>query len=649
MPPYEDHLEYRDTNLVNPIIRRLRDSEMKDPEGFWSKEAEALHWFKRWDSVFEWEPPKFKWFSGGLTNVCYNCLDRHVQNGRGGQAAIIAENESGEMKVLTFHQLFSKVKTIASALRGLDVKRGERVAIYMPTIPEAIATMLACARIGAIHIVVFAGFGSHALAERMRLSGAKILVTVDRTRRRGREINLWNIARVALREPGLAIQNVVVIQRGGNPPQLELGRDIDWLEFLKNGTSYSSTIEMMQSTDPLFILATSGTTASAKLAVHVHGGYEVWINSQGRWVFGEKPSDIWWSTSDIGWIVGHSYIVYAPLICGSTTIVYEGVLDAPDPRTFYRIIDDNGVNGIFTSPTAIRLLMRYGLEPAKGYNLETVERVFSAGEVLNPPAWNWIQNELFKNKIPVIDHMWQTETGGPIFANPYGVSLIPIKPGSAGIPLPGISFEILREDGTKCSTGEKGVVVITRPFPGLISTLWGDEDRYKRDYWDRIQGGYFTGDGGFVDEDGYVWFTGRADEIIKISDHRIGTIEVESAFLLNPAVAEAGVTARSDELRGSIISAFISLKTGYEPSEQLRKELVETVKRELGAIAVIGEINFVTTLPKTRSGKIMRRVLKSIVLEIDPGDISTIEDDESVEEARNARREMLSQLKRKPY
>ena len=329
---------------------------------------------------------------------------------------------------------------------------------------------------------------------------------------------------------------------------------------------------------------------------------------------------------------------------GSTTVAYEGALDHPGPETFYRIIEENGVTGVFTAPTAARLLARYGSEVAKRFDLRTVQRVFSAGEVLNPPVWRWLQKEVFEDRIPVIDHMWQTETGGPIFGNPYGLCLLPIKPGSAALPLPGISFEIRNPDGTRCPQGQKGIVVITRPFPGLTPTIWGDEERYERDYWGRIPGAYFTGDSAYVDEDGYIWFSGRADEIIKVADHRIGPIEVENAFLQHAAVAEAGVTGRPDELRGSIISAFVVVKSGYKPTEQLSKELKETVRRELGPVAVIGEVNFVTMLPKTRSGKIMRRVLKAVVLNEDPGDVSTIEYEESVEEARNAWQEMKLQI-----
>jgi acetyl-CoA synthetase len=378
--------------------------------------------------------------------------------------------------------------------------------------------------------------------------------------------------------------------------------------------------------------------------VHTHGGYQVGIHSMGKWCFDLKPTDVWWSTSDIGWIVGHSYMVYAPLLAGCTTLAYEGALDHPEPASFYRIIEEHQVSGLFTAPTAVRMLMACGIEPARAADLDSVERVVCAGEVLNVPAWEWIQKEVFADRVPVIDHMWQTETGGPVFSNPYGISLLPIKPGSAGIPMPGIFAEVRTQEGEPANPGEKGIVVLTRPFPSLTATIWNDPERYARDYWGRVPGAYFTGDAASVDEDGYFWFSGRADEIIKIAGHRIGTIEVETALLRHPAVAEAGVTGRPDEIRGEVISAFVVLRAGNEPTPELKSGLLQTVRQELGPVAVIGEINFVKMLPKTRSGKIMRRVFKAVVLDRDPGDISTIEDSGSIDEARAAWQELRAQV-----
>jgi acetyl-CoA synthetase len=365
----------------------------------------------------------------------------------------------------------------------------------------------------------------------------------------------------------------------------------------------------------------------------------------GDWLFGLREGDVWWSTSDIGWIVGHSYIVYAPLLAGCTTVAYEGALDHPASDAPWALVDELGVTAIFTSPTAVRLLMRYGEEPARRHRHDRLQRVFCAGEVLNAPAWEWLQRKVLDDRVPVIDHMWQTETGGPVFGNPYGLAMLPIKPGSAALPLPGIEAEVVNpSDGKPCRPGEKGIMVLKRPFPGLTPALWGEPGRYGADYWRKIPGVYYTGDAAHVDDDGYVWFAGRADEIIKIAGHRIGTIEVETALLQHPAVAEAGAVGRPDDLRGEVISAFVSLKQGRAPSPQLRRELVETVGRELGPVAVMGEVNFVDTLPKTRSGKIMRRVFKAVILDRDPGDVTTIEDEGSVEEAREAWQRMRTEL-----
>jgi acetyl-CoA synthetase len=447
----------------------------------------------------------------------------------------------------------------------------------------------------------------------------------------------------------LDVERVVVLRRGTDAVTMTAGRDVFWPEFLEAGVGHPDEHVEMEANEPAFILATSGTTAKPKLAVHVHGGYQVHVHAMGDWCFGLRPGDVWWSTSDIGWIVGHSYIVYAPLVTGCTTVCYEGALDHPGPETLWRIVEELGVTGVFTSPTAVRLLMRYGEAPARGFRTGTLERIFCAGEVLNAPAWEWLQRKVLHDRIPVIDHMWQTETGGPVFGNPYGLAMLPIKPGSAAVPLPGIDAAVVDPaTGEECGPGEKGIMVLRRPFPGLTPALWGEPGRYGQDYWRKIEGVYYTGDSAHVDEDGYVWFAGRADEIIKISGHRIGTIEVETALLTHPAVAEAGVTGRPDELRGEVISAFVSLKQGLEPSEALRRELVAAVARELGPVAVVGEVNFVRTLPKTRSGKIMRRVFRAVTLDRDPGDVTTIEDEGSVDEARQAWHAMREELGRQP-
>ncbi len=631
-------------NLVNPIVRRWLEDGRSDPEAFWARAARELHWFRPWDRAFVWEPPTFRWFVGGQTNLAWNALDDHVEHGRGGHAALVALDERGGRRVFTYAQLLSEVERAAAALRGLGVGRGDRITIYMPTCPEAIILMLAAVRIGAMHVVVFAGFGYGALGDRIRASGSKLVFTADRTFRKGKDVDLKGIVDQALAAGDHAVEKVVVWTRPGAAPAAAASRDMSWDDFLAGGRGQSGEFVSMESNDPAFILATSGTTAKPKLAVHTHGGYAVHIASMARWVFGLRPEDVWWSTSDIGWVVGHSYIVYAPLLAGCTTLAYEGAIDYPDPETLWKVVEDFGVTGMFTSPTAVRLLMRYGEAPAHRHDLSSLERVFCAGEVLNAPAWEWLQETVFRGRVPVIDHMWQTETAGPVFGNPYGLAMLPIKPGSATVPLPGIDAAVVAPDGTPCGPGEKGIMAIRRPFPGLTPTLWGEPERYGRDYWDRIPGVYYTGDSAHIDEDGYVWFAGRADELIKIAGHRIGTIEVETACLQHAAVAEAGVTGRPDELRGEVISAFVVLKQGQVASDGLRKEILDTVRRELGPVAVIGDLNFVNSLPKTRSGKIMRRVLKAVTLEKEPGDITTIEDEGSVEEAREAWSAMRAQL-----
>jgi acetyl-CoA synthetase len=623
--------------VVTPVIRQWIEDGRRDPDAFWARAAGELPWFRTWDRVFEWTYPTFRWFSGAETNLAHNALDYHVAHGRGAHTALVYLNERGERRTFTYAELLALVERVASALRGLGIGKGDRLTIYMPTSPEAIAVMLATVRIGAIHSVVFAGFGAAALGGRIDASGSRLLFTADVTWRKGKELDLQSIVDDALATGGQAVEHVIVLERRQERRSLTTPREMTWDAFLKAGEGQPSDHTVMEANEAAYILATSGTTAKPKLAVHTHGGYQVHIASMGRWCFGLKPSDVWWATSDIGWIVGHSYMVYAPLIAGCTTVAFEGALDFPKPDSHWRVVvEELGATGIFTSPTAVRMLMRYG-EPTLGdVDHSRLERVVCAGEVLNPHAWDWLQNRALKGRVPVIDHMWQTETGGPVFGNPYGLELLPIKPGSAALPLPGIDAAVVHLDGSMCKPNEKGIMVIRRPFPGMTPRLWGETERYGADYWQRIPNVYYSGDSAHVDEDGYFWFAGRADEVIKIAAHRLGTIEVESAFLTHPAVAECGVVGRPDEMRGEVISAFVLLKHGHSPSAELRQAVLDVVRRELGAVAVIGELNFVNMLPKTRSGKIMRRVLKAVVLDRDPGDITTIEDEGSVDEARLA-------------
>jgi acetyl-CoA synthetase len=638
--------------LVTPVVARWIQDGLRDPDDFWERAANELPWFRRWDRVFEWNFPTFRWFVGAETNLAYNALDRHVAAGRGGHAALAYINERGDRAVHTYSQLLHEVKRLSAALRGCGIGKGDRLTIYMPPCPESIALMLATVRIGAIHSVVFAGFGAKALGDRIQASGSRMVFTADVTYRKGKNVQLKEIVDEALGAsvaPGAipTVERVVVLQRTDVPAPMQRDRDITWDDFLRRGSGRDDAAVRMEANEPAYILATSGTTAKPKLAIHTHGGYQVYITSMGRWCFGLKPDDVWWATSDIGWIVGHSYMIYAPLITGCTTVVFEGALDHPAPDANWRVaVEELGVTGIFTSPTAIRTLMKYGDEPLQRIDHRRLERVVCAGEVLNPAALNWLQNTVLGGRVPVIDHMWQTETGGPVFGNPYGIAMLPIKPGSATIPLPGIDAAVVTADGEPCAPGDKGIMVLKRPFPGMIAGLWGEPERYGRDYWEKIPHVYYTGDSAHIDEDGYVWFAGRSDEIIKIAGHRIGTIEVESAFLMHHSVAECGVIGRPDETRGEVISAFVLLKHGHAPTPALKTELLGTVRREMGPVAVIGELNFVTVLPKTRSGKIMRRVLRAVTLDRDPGDITTIEDEGSVDEARQAWERMKAEIAR---
>ena len=610
---------------------------LENPEEFWGKIAEELHWFRKWDKVFEWKYPNFTWFKGGVTNLSYNCTEYHVKKGRGNRIAIIWENGEGlPARTLTYQQLLQEVKQFAAGLKALGVEKGDRVTIYMPMVPEATVAMLAATRIGAIHSVVFGGFGYGALADRISDAEPKVVVTADVGFRRGETINLKNVVDEALRICGKNVQKVIVLKRGDKDPQMTPGRDMFWEEVMEKGKDVNVEAERMRADELAFILYTSGTMAKPKGTVQPHGSYQVYIYAMGKWVYDLNENDVWWSTSDIGWIVGHSYVVYAPLLFGCTTIMYEGVPDHPTPDVWWQIIEKNRVTKLWTSPTSVRTLMKYGDDWPKKHDLSSIKLVVCAGEVLNPSAWEWLQKKVLQDKVPVIDHMWQTESSGPMVGNPYGIELLPIKPGSATIPLPGIDAEIVDENGKPVPPRVEGIFVCKKPFPGLTPTLWRDHKRYVQDYWNKIPGVYYTGDAAIKDDDGYIWFLGRVDEIIKISGHRIGTIEIENALLHHPAVAEAAVVGRPDPLRGETACAFIVLRHGYEPNSALEEALKRLVKETLGPIVIVSGIFFVSRLPKTRSGKIMRRLIGALITGKPLGDYSTIEDEAAVEEIKKA-------------
>ncbi|MCK9357327.1 MAG: acetate--CoA ligase [Dehalococcoidia bacterium] len=639
------------TQMIPPQVRGFMKRAEEDYEGFWEDAAvaamEDIYWFKEWDTVLEWEYPTFRWYNGGLTNICYSCLDYKVEQGLGTKAAFIAEDgDSGVIRTVTYSQLLEMVKKHAAALRGLGVKKGDRVAIYMPMGIEAAVIMLACARIGAIHMAIFAGFSPNAVADRLALTGAEYVFAQDAGTRRGKPVPLKVMVddAIELLENPKQVKTVVVFKSGLADVKMVAGRDITWDEFLAKAEGQSPDVVPMESNDVLFVMPTSGTTAKPKVTVQRHGGYQVYIYSMAKWIYNLNQDDVWFCTSDIGWIVGHSYNVYGPLLVGCTSILFSGTPDYPRPDMWWDLIERNKATGLWFSPTGIRGLRRLGIEHALKHDLSTVERVLCAGEVLNPAAWEWLQEEVFGGAVPVIDHMWQTETGGPIIGNAYGIAISPIKPGSASIAVPGVVADVVDvQDGHVCVPGEKGVLVIKKPFPGLTSTLWGDAERYKTDYWETKEGTkgmYYAGDSASKDEDGYIWFAGRADEVIKIAAHRIGTVEIESALVAHPAVVEAGVSGVPDELRGEVASAFVVLNKDYKPSDELKKELITHVRQSMGPIVVIGDIQFVNMLPKTKSGKIMRRVMKALLTGKEIGDLSTVEEGASIEEIREAASKM---------
>lgn len=633
--------------IVPPHVKAFMTWGEDDFVSFWENAAvkaeKEVYWFRKWEKAFDWSGPTFKWYPGGITNICYNCVDYNIQKGRAGRAAFVYESgEKNEVTVITYGQLLSLVKKYAAALRGMGVKKGDPVAVYMPMGIESVVSMLACARIGAIHVVIFAGFSAKAVADRIKISDAKYVLTQDKGSRRGKKIPLKTTVDEALDMVPGQIKRVALLATEPDAP-LQKGRDILWEDFLKLGKGQSPAVEEMESNDPLFMLPTSGTTAMPKVTVQPHGGYQVYVYSMGKWIYNMRETDVWFCTSDIGWIVGHSYNVYGPLLAGCTSVLYEGTPDYPRKDMWWDVIEKNMATAWWISPTGVRGLMRLGIEGAQKHDISSVERVFCAGEVLNPAAWRWIQKDVFKNKIPVIDHMWQTETSGPLIANPYGLGMVPMKPGSAGLPVPGVVANVV--DGTSgepLPPGTKGVMVVKSPFPGLTPTLWKNEDRYTEEYWDKFEGKkvYYSGDAAYMDKDGYIWFVGRSDEVIKIASHRIGTIEIENALISHPAVVEVGVSGVPDELRGEVACAFVVLRSDFKSSEDLKKELIQHVRDTMGPIVVIRDIEFVDTLPKTRSGKIMRRVMKSLMMSKDLGDLSTIEEEASVDEIKEAIKKM---------
>lgn len=621
----------------------IYEYSIKDPDGFWSERAkELITWFKYWDRTCYWDfhKPEIKFYEGGKLNAAYNCLDRHLLDpDTKNKAALIWQGEPDkDVRVLTYQMLHDEVCRFANILKSLGVKKGDRVAIYMPLMPEGIIAMLACARIGAIHSVVFGGFSAEALKSRILDAGAKVLITADGTYRGGRKINLLANAETAISECD-CVEKYIVVNRFGEEIKLSDKRGVLYEDLIKNRDFEKyCPCEEMDAEDILFILYTSGSTGKPKGIFHTTGGYLVYAAHTTQWVFDLKPEDILWTTADIGWITGHTYIVYGPLALGGTVFIYEGVPTYPNPGRWWELVDRYKVTIFYTAPTVIRALMREGNEwPAK-YDLSTLRILGTVGEPINPEAWIWYYKNVGKGRIPVVDTWWQTETGGHLISPlPYA---IPQKPGSATLPLPGIEPIILRADGTPADVNEGGHLCMKRAWPGMARGVWGDPAKFKEIYFSRFPGYYLTGDGARVDEDGYFWIMGRLDDVINVSGHRIGTMELESAFVSHPAVAEAAVVGMPHEVKGEAIYSYIVLKEGYQPSEELRKELIQHIRKEIGPVATPDVIQFVSGLPKTRSGKIMRRILRKIAAGIydDLGDITTLADPAVVEEIIQGRK-----------
>jgi acetyl-CoA synthetase len=602
--------------------KEIYQRSINDPAGFWAELAEQLDWFKKWDRVLveDFKEAKHEWFVGGKLNVCYNCLDRHLLTWRKNKAALIWEGDIGETKTLTYQDLYYQVSKFANVLKKNGVSKGDRVAIYLPMIPELPIAMLACARIGAVHSVVFGGFSAEALRDRILDCGARLLVCTDGYYRGGRIIRSKDNPDVALKEcPD--VSRVIVVKRADIGINMEEGRDRWWHdEMAAEDIKPYCEPEVMDAEDPLFILYTSGSTGKPKGVLHTQAGYLLYCYQTFKWIFDVKEEDTFWCTADIGWVTGHSYIVYGPLAFGATGLMFEGVPTYPHPDRFWDIVEKYRVNVFYTAPTALRSLMREGEEWPVKHDLSSLRILGSVGEPINPEAWMWYHNVIGKGRCPIVDTWWQTETGGILITPLPGA--IPLKPGSATFPFPGVEPVVLRENGSPAGVNEGGYLAIKRPWPGLMRRVYGEPERFKKTYFLQFPGMYNTGDGARVDEDGYYWLMGRIDDVINVSGHRIGTAEVESALVSYDSVAEAAVVGMPHDIKGQGIYAFVTLKVGAERSDDLKRELVTHVRREIGPIATPDKIQFADALPKTRSGKIMRRILTKIAA----GDVQNLGD-----------------------
>ena len=600
----------------------LYKESVEQPEKFWARAAEELHWFKKWDTVLEWNAPWAKWFLGGQINLSYNCLDRHVQTARKNKAALIWESEPGEVRTYTYQQLWKEVQKFANVLKNLGIRKGDRVAIYMGMTPELPIAMLACARIGAPHSVVFGGFSANALVDRIHDSHAVAVITQDGSYRRGTEVKLFPAVEEALKSCP-SVKHVVVYKRTGTAINTTEGRDHWWHELMAKASD-DCPAEPLDAEHPLYILYTSGTTGKPKGIVHTTGGYSVGTYLTTKYVFDLREEDTYWCTADIGWVTGHSYIVYGPLQCGATSLMYEGAPNFPEPDRFWSIIDRHQVNIFYTAPTAIRTFAKWGDQWPKKHKMESLRLLGTVGEPINPEAWMWYREQIGHNRCPIVDTWWQTETGAIMITPLPGA--IPTKPGSATKPFFGVVPEIVTMEGKPVPLGSGGYLVIRKPWPSMLRTIYGDPDRYVQQYWSQIPGTYFTGDGARKDKDGYYWIMGRVDDVLNVSGHRLSTMEVESALVDHPKVAEAAVIGRPHEIKGQAIAAFVTIKDGAQGTKELMEELKGHVAKKIGALARPDDLIFASDLPKTRSGKIMRRLLRDIAEGKALGDTTTLAD-----------------------
>jgi acetyl-CoA synthetase len=606
---------------------------------FWEKQAQNLHWFKKWDRGLEWNAPFARWFLGGKINASYNALDVNQKNKD--KPAILWEGENEERRAITYGDLFEQVQKLSNALKALGVKKGDRVTIYLPMVPEIITAILSCARIGAIHTVVFSGFSAASIRDRIVDSHSKIIITADGGYRRGGIVKLKETVDSAISDLDF-VEHVIVLKRTGSPTSFGK-KDLKWEDLMENSASICEA-EPLDSDHPLYILYTSGTTGKPKGVLHDTGGYLTHVASTFRWAFDIKDSDVYFCTADIGWVTGHSYVAYGPLVCGATQVMYEGAPDYPTPGRIWDIIQRYRVTIFYTTPTALRMFMKFGDDLPNSHDLSHLRLLGTVGEPINPEVWRWYYGIIGKSKCPIIDTWWQTETGAMMISPLPGLETIPLKPGSGAFAIPGVDIAVVDEGGAEVLPGTKGFLIIRKPWPGMLLTLWNDDEKFKSVYWSKYPGFYYTGDYAIKDGDGYFWLLGRADDVLKIAGHRIGTAELESCLVSHKSISEAAVCGIADELKGEAIIAFLVVKQGVEVTDDLRRQVIETVRKEIGPIATPQSLYFVSKLPKTRSGKIMRRLLKAIASDEKIGDVSTLEDGTAVSEIQSAFAEIKKQI-----